>query len=200
MKKIATSKTNHAYHHMLGVLNHVVAQRDLRVFVVLSQSALHTANGPNASVQILQDLWYFQLWVTVCDYCILIRAKCCNEWKILCYASQQAVIPVLVVVSISNNALVIHVIHGFSQRFVRYNVHRKLGVFYWLITASDIWLLLTNEFLFYWLEDGLALTTGGHFSVLTLTRSSLWHCAHRWGDYENLSWHDKWIGDTHGKD
>ena len=59
---------NHEYHHMHGVLIHVEAQRDLGAYGVLNQSVLHTTIEPNGSGYILQDLWYFQLWVAVCDY------------------------------------------------------------------------------------------------------------------------------------
>ena len=59
---------NHGYHHMRGVRIRIVALRELSVLRVLNQSALHTTNGPIASVQILQDLWYYQLWVAVCNY------------------------------------------------------------------------------------------------------------------------------------
>ena len=80
-------------------------------------------------------------------------------------------IPILLVVGISNNVLVIA---GFSQRSVRRNVHRRLGVFYRLIGAFDIYVLLVKDFLYFWLEDGLALT-GGHLKILTRTYSSFWY-------------------------
>ena len=87
-------------------------------------------------------------------------------------ASEQVVIPTLLVVGISNNVLVIA---GFSQRSVGRNVHRRLGVFYRLIAAFDICVLLVKDFVYFWLEDGLALTTGGHLKILTRTYSSFWY-------------------------
>ena len=72
----------------------------------------------------------------------------------------------------SNNVLVIA---GFSQPSVSRSVLRRLGVFYRLIAAFDIWVLLMKDFAAYWLEDGLALTTGGRISLATRTRSSFWY-------------------------
>ena len=80
-------------------------------------------------------------------------------------------IPILLVVGIFNNALVIA---AFSHRSVSRNVHRRLGVFYRLIAAFDIYVLITKDFILYWLEDGLSLTSGGYVNFLTRSRSAFW--------------------------
>lgn len=80
------------------------------------------------------------------------------------------VIPILLVVGISNNVLVIT---GFSQRSVRSNVHPRLSVFYRLIAAFDIWVLISKDFMYFWLEDGLGITTGGALTFVTRTSSDL---------------------------
>ena len=84
----------------------------------------------------------------------------------------QVVIPILLVVGVSNNVLVLA---GFSQPSVSRSILRRLGVFYRLIAAFDIWVLLTKDFAAYWLEDGLSLTSGGRVSLTTRTHSSFWY-------------------------
>ena len=160
---------NHAHHLMREVRTHIVVQRDLGVLEVLNQSGLHTTIEPITSLYILQNQWYYQLWVTVCDYFYSSEMFWC---KVLWAASEQVVIPILLVVGISNNALVIA---GFWQRSVRRNVNRRLCLFYRLIASFDIWLLVMKDFVYYWLEYGLTFTTGGHLSLLTRTRSSFWY-------------------------
>ena len=59
---------NHEYHHLHAARIHLVVQRNLGALGVLNQSGLNTTIKPNGSGYILQDLWYFELWVTVCDY------------------------------------------------------------------------------------------------------------------------------------
>lgn len=86
--------------------------------------------------------------------------------------SFKVVIPILLVVGILNNVLVIA---GFSQRSVSRSVSTRLGVFYKLIAAFDIWVLVTKDFVYYWLEDGLSLTTGGRLRLLTRTHSAIWY-------------------------
>ena len=58
---------NHAYHHMRLSFAHIAAKWDQNVLSAPNQSALNTTNKPIASVQTLQNLWFYQLWVTVCD-------------------------------------------------------------------------------------------------------------------------------------
>ena len=59
---------NQGYHHMHGARIHMVVMRDLGTLGVLNQSVLNTTIQSNGSSYKLQDLWYFDLWVTVCYF------------------------------------------------------------------------------------------------------------------------------------
>ena len=64
------AKMNHEYHHIHGLRIHVVAQRDLNIVAVLNQSERNTTIKPmdNGKGNIQESEWYFQLWISVCDY------------------------------------------------------------------------------------------------------------------------------------
>lgn len=162
---------NHYHHSMLAKIHSARSYRDSGDLWTSNQSVSNTSNkAPISQTLILQELWYYRLWVTVCYLCL----KNALLFSLLfCWTSSnfgQVVIPILLVVGISNNVLVIT---GFSQRSVRSNVHPRLSVFYRLIAAFDIWVLISKDFMYFWLEDGLGLTTGGALTLVTRTSSDL---------------------------
>lgn len=56
---------NHAYHHIMRMKSFSVAARDLVASGASNHSTVISANEKSASALILQNLWYYQIWVTV---------------------------------------------------------------------------------------------------------------------------------------
>ena len=63
---------NHAHHHIMKINSYSLAHRDLGAFGTINQSAVSTVKEPVGSGLILQDLWYYQFWVTVCNSIVLV--------------------------------------------------------------------------------------------------------------------------------
>ena len=70
---------DHGYHHVRIVKHYVVAARDLGITGTPNQSATLTTSEQVAGVLLLRDMWYYQIWVTVCSKpsaCFIAKALC----------------------------------------------------------------------------------------------------------------------------